>query len=241
MVHVKEVSALPLIASKFSLTPTNSSPESPSRGSCPKHRTCNPNNAARRLLARFSPKGSRSKLSRTALSACRKINSSGSGGVPDLNRSVERVDGDLNSSHEREREQVASRPPKPRTVRAYRARQHRDTLDSRQKDRHLGTAIHNSSNSNSSATKSERHTARSDIQGAQAEGGAERHQASARAPPRRCPPSCTHTMRPSDARSAAAPPRAPPYGRGKARRRRTGAPAGARRHAAAAALARALP
>ena len=41
---------------------------------------------------------------------------------------------------------------------------------------------------------------------AQAEGGAERHQASARAPPRRCPPSCTHTMRPSDARSAAAPP-----------------------------------
>jgi len=48
---------------------------------------------------------------------------------------------------------------------------------------------------------------------AQAEGGAERHQASARAPPRRCPPSCTHTMRPSDARSAAAPPRAPPYGR----------------------------
>jgi hypothetical protein len=76
---------------------------------------------------------------------------------------------------------------------------------------------------------------------AQAEGGAERHQASARAPPRRCPPSCTHTMRPSDARSAAAPPRAPPYGRGKARRRRTGAPAGARRHAVAAAPARALP
>ena len=61
---------------------------------------------------------------------------------------------------------------------------------------------------------------------AQAEGGAERHQASARAPLRRCPPSCTHTTRPSDARSAAAPPRAPPYGRGKASRRRTGAPAG---------------
>ena len=35
-----------------------------------------------------------------------------------------------------------------------------------------------------------------------AEDGAERHQASAPASPRRCPPSCTHTLRPPDARSA---------------------------------------
>ena len=44
-----------------------------------------------------------------------------------------------------------------------------------------------------------------------------------------------------DTRSAAAAPRAPPYGRGKARRRRTGALAGARHHAAAAAPAPAPP
>ena len=85
-------------------------------------------------------------------------------------------------------------------------------------------AIHSNSGSNSSATKSQHRTARSNRQGVRAEGGAERHQASALAPPRRCLPPCPHAMWPSDARSAAAAPWAPPYGRGKARRRRTGAP-----------------
>ena len=56
--------------------------------------------------------------------------------------------------------------------------------------------------------------------------------------PRRCLPARPHILRPSDARSAAAAPRAPPYDRGKARRSRTGALVGARSHAAAAALAR---
>ena len=135
------------------------------------------------------------------------ISSSGSSGVPDLNRSVR----ERPTAVTREREHVASRPPKPRTVRAYRAHQYRDTLDSRQKDRHLGTAIHNCSNSNSSATKSERHTARSDRQGARVGGGAERHQVSAQTPPRRCLPPCPYTPPPSEARSAAAAPRAPPY------------------------------
>jgi hypothetical protein len=59
--------------------------------------------------------------------------------------------------------------------------------------------------------------------------------------PRRCLPSYPHSLRPSDARSAAAAPRAPPHGRGKGRHHHTGAPAGARRHAAVAAPARALP
>ena len=59
--------------------------------------------------------------------------------------------------------------------------------------------------------------------------------------PHGCLPPCPHTAPPSDARSAAAAPRAPPHGRGKGRRRHTGAPAGARRHAAVAAPARALP
>ena len=56
--------------------------------------------------------------------------------------------------------------------------------------------------------------------------------------PRRCLPVRPHILRPSNARSAAAAPRAPPYDRGKARRSHTGALVGARSHAAAAALAR---
>ena len=101
----------------------------------------------------------------------------------------------------------------------------RAQLDPRQERRLLSTAIHSSSSSSSSAAMPECHTARSDRQGVRVEGGAERHQASSPAQTRRCLPSCTHTPRPSDARSAAAAPRAPPYGRGKARRRLTGAAA----------------
>ena len=102
----------------------------------------------------------------------------------------------------------------------------RAQLDPRQERRLLSTAIHSSSSSSSSsAAMPECHTARSDRQGVRVEGGAERHQASSPAQTRRCLPSCTHTPRPSDARSAAAAPRAPPGG-GKARRHRlTGAAA----------------
>jgi len=75
------------------------------------------------------------------------------------------------------------------------------------------------------ARRSEQCQRKRECQAARAEDGAERHQASSPAQTRRCLPSCTHTPRPSDARSAAAAPRAPPGG-GKARRHRlTGAAA----------------
>ena len=61
----------------------------------------------------------------------------------------------------------------------------------------------------------ERHTRDQENEQCDAEGGAERHQASSPAQTRRCLPSRTHSPRPSDARSAAAAPWAPPYGRGK--------------------------
>ena len=91
------------------------------------------------------------------------------------------------------------------------------------------SAAANSSSSSSSATK------RVSGQGVsvqsrrvRCEGGAERHQASAPAPPHHCPPFCMPDTRPSDAHSAAAAPRAPPPDRGKRHRRCTGGAAAER-------------
>jgi hypothetical protein len=79
---------------------------------------------------------------------------SGSGGVPDLNRSGSASVLQLS----RGRAQVASPSPTPGTPRSHCARQHHYTMDPRQEYRHLRTRIHSNSNNNTSTTMSARRT-----------------------------------------------------------------------------------
>jgi hypothetical protein len=120
--------ALPLIASKFSLIANQHPTRKPFPWKLPKPLTLSPNHAARLLLASFSPKRSRSKPFSTIPSTCRNNQQQRQwrsvGFEPECPRASY-------SRHEREREQVASRPPTSRAVRAHRPRQLRDTLDSR--------------------------------------------------------------------------------------------------------------
>jgi len=171
---------------------------------------------ARLLLARLSSGTSRSNPHSTVPSTCPNRQQQRQWRRPRIEpesslHGLRNQEGEKASSHSTSSSSCCpglSRAPTPRHFR----------LDPRQERRLLSTAILSNSSSSSSATMPERHTARSDRQGVRVESGAERHQVSSPAQTRHYLPSCTHTPRPSDARSAAAAPRASPYGRGKARR-----------------------